>query len=253
MVPALAASRLPGRGDIDLIVHGTTTTTNAVLERRLAKTGMITTRGFRDVIELGRRTRPQAYGMTGSLRARHPARSAARSVRAHRGVRHACARRSTRRGARGASPQLLDAGCESLVIHFLHSYANPAHERRAAEIAAELWPNGYITIGHALLSEAREFERGVTASVNAAVQPILERYVERLRSELGGARLFARLPDHERQWRHDLGPLRHARSGQDRDVGAGVRRHRRRLYRTARRLPTTSSPTTWAAPRPMSR
>ncbi|TIT59490.1 MAG: hydantoinase/oxoprolinase family protein, partial [Mesorhizobium sp.] len=63
--------------------------------------------------------------------------------------------------------------------------ANPAHERRAAEIAAELWPNSYITTGHALLSEAREFERGVTASVNASVQPILERYVERLRKELG--------------------------------------------------------------------
>ena len=54
-------------GDIDLIVHGTTTTTNAVLERRLARTGMITTRGFRDVIELGRRTRPQPYGMTGTF------------------------------------------------------------------------------------------------------------------------------------------------------------------------------------------
>src|SRR5690606_20149632 len=73
---------------------------------------------------------------------------------------------------------------ESLVIHFLHSYANPVHERRAAEIAAESWPNSYITMGHALLSEAREYERGVTAAVNASVQPILERYVERLRREL---------------------------------------------------------------------
>ncbi|MGO4833607.1 hydantoinase/oxoprolinase family protein, partial [Rhizobiaceae sp. 2RAB30] len=62
--------------------------------------------------------------------------------------------------------------------------ANPAHERRAAEIAAETWPNGYVTTGHSLLSEAREFERGVTASVNASVQPILERYVEQLRREL---------------------------------------------------------------------
>ncbi|TIS32375.1 hydantoinase/oxoprolinase N-terminal domain-containing protein, partial [Mesorhizobium sp.] len=66
VVSALDATGFPIRG-IDLIVHGTTTTTNAVLERRLAKTGMITTRGFRDVIELGRRTRPQAYGMTGSF------------------------------------------------------------------------------------------------------------------------------------------------------------------------------------------
>ncbi|TIW05142.1 MAG: hydantoinase/oxoprolinase family protein, partial [Mesorhizobium sp.] len=66
VVSALGATGFPIRG-IDLIVHGTTTTTNAVLERRLAKTGMITTRGFRDVIELGRRTRPQPYGMTGSF------------------------------------------------------------------------------------------------------------------------------------------------------------------------------------------
>ena len=93
--------------------------------------------------------------------------------------------------ARRGRRLLIDAGCESLVIHFLHSYANPAHERRAAEIAAEIWPNGHITTGHALLSEAREFERGVTAAVNAAVQPILERYVERLRSELA-ARGYAR-------------------------------------------------------------
>ena len=78
---------------------------------------------------------------------------------------------------------MLDAGCEALVIHFLHSYANPAHEQRAAEIARSLWPNAYVTAGHELLSEAREFERGVTAAVNASVQPILERYVERLRSE----------------------------------------------------------------------
>jgi N-methylhydantoinase A len=87
--------------------------------------------------------------------------------------------------------KLLAAGCESLVIHFLHSYANPSHEQRAAEIAAELWPNGHITTGHALLSEAREFERGVTAAVNASVQPILERYIERLRKELA-AKGYAR-------------------------------------------------------------
>ncbi|MBW8908606.1 MAG: hydantoinase/oxoprolinase family protein [Mesorhizobium sp.] len=182
VVSALGATGFPIDG-IDLIVHGTTTTTNAVLERRLARTGMITTRGFRDVIELGRRTRPQPYGMTGSFVPIIP-----------RDLRLEVSERVEASGAvripldetemRDAVKTLLAAGCESLVIHFLHSYANPAHERRAAEIAAELWPNGHITSGHALLSEAREFERGVTAAVNASVQPILERYVERLRKEL---------------------------------------------------------------------
>jgi N-methylhydantoinase A len=176
--------------NIDLIVHGTTTTTNAVLERRLAKTGMITTRGFRDIIELGRRTRPQAYGMTGSfvpVIPRNLRLEVSERVEASGTVRTPLAETEMR----DAVARLLAAGCESLVIHFLHAYANPAHERRAAEVAAETWPNGYITTGHSLLSEAREFERGVTAAVNASVQPILERYVEKLRAELA-AKGYAR-------------------------------------------------------------
>lgn len=189
VVSALADTGFPV-ADIDLIVHGTTTTTNAVLERRLARTGMITTRGFRDVIELGRRTRPQPYGMTGTfvpVIPRNLRLEVSERVEASGNVRTPLDEDEMR----AAVVALIAAGCESLVIHFLHSYANPAHELRAAEIAAELWPNGYITTGHSLLSEAREFERGVTAAVNASVQPILERYVERLRKELE-ARGYAR-------------------------------------------------------------
>ncbi len=169
--------------DLDLIVHGTTTTTNAVLERKLARTGLITTRGFRDVLELGRRTRPQAYGMKGEFRPVIP-----------RDLRLEVPERMDAAGdvlvpldeeaVRAAVEVLLAAGCEALVIHFLHAYANPAHELRAAEIAAEAWPNAFITMGHGLLSETREFERGVTAAVNASVQPLLERYLARLRDEL---------------------------------------------------------------------
>ncbi len=175
-----AGAALP---EIDLIVHGTTTTTNAVLERRLARTGLITTKGFRDVLELGRRTRPQAYGMTGQfvpviprdLRLEVPERMDARGRVLTPLDEHA---------VRQAVTALRDQGCESLVIHFLHAYANPAHELRAAKIARGIWPNGYITMGHALLSESREFERGVTAAVNASVQPLLERYVAGLADEL---------------------------------------------------------------------
>jgi N-methylhydantoinase A len=182
VVAALGATGFPVR-EVDLIVHGTTTTTNAVLERRLAKTGMITTKGFRDIIELGRRTRPQAYGMTGTFTPVVPRNlrlEVEERVEATGKVRVPLDEDDVRR----AVAALLAAGCEALVIHFLHAYANPAHELRAAEIAAESWPNGYITTGHSLLSEAREFERGVTACVNASVQPILERYVAKLRNEL---------------------------------------------------------------------
>lgn len=168
---------------VDLMIHGTTTTTNAVLERKLSRTGLITTQGFRDVLELGRRTRPEPYGMKGEFTPIIP-----RDLRCEVAERMDYAGRVVtpldEDGMRQAITHLLEAGCESLVIHFLHAYANPDHERRAAEIAAELWPNNYITMGHALLSESREFERGVTAAVNASVQPLLERYINRLVGEL---------------------------------------------------------------------
>ncbi|WP_367717436.1 hydantoinase/oxoprolinase family protein [Nitratireductor sp. GISD-1A_MAKvit] len=184
VVNAIRETEVPA-SEIGLIVHGTTTTTNAVLERQLARTGMITTAGFRDIIELGRRTRPQAYGMTGTFTPVVP-----RNLRLEVDERMDAAGNVLtpldEDGVRAAVKALLDQGCVSLVIHFLHAYANPTHEKRAAEIAAELWPNNYITTGHALLSEAREFERGVTAAVNASVQPILERYIARLSNELQG-------------------------------------------------------------------
>ncbi len=179
-------------GDFDLIIHGTTATTNAVLERKIAKVGLITTRGFRDVLELGRRTRPKPYGMTGTF---EPLIS--------REVRLEVDERMDARGniltpldeaqVAQAARQLLAAECEAVVIHFLHSYANDLHERRAAEIVRALWPNPYVTCGSALLSEYREYERGTTASVNAAVQPILDRYVRRLQDDLAS-----------RGYRHDL-------------------------------------------------
>ena len=172
------------------VSHGTTTTTNALLERKIARVGLITTAGFRDVLELGRRTRPSPYGLKGQFVPLIP-----------RDLRLEVAERMDAEGhvvtpldedaVRTAVAALLEAGCEALVIHFLHSYRNNVHERRAAEIAAESWPNGYITAGSAILSEFREYERGVTAAVNASVQPVLARYIARLETELKG-RGFAR-------------------------------------------------------------
>ena len=165
------------------IVHGTTTTTNALLERKIAKCGLITTKGFRDVLELGRRTRPKPYGLIGSfepLIARENRLEVAERIDAQ-------GRELTpldEDGVRAAAQALLDQGVEAVVVHFLHAYANPAHERRAAEILREIWPNPYITIGSDILSEFREYERGTTASVNAAIQPVLDRYIRRLTDEL---------------------------------------------------------------------
>ena len=172
-----------------LVVHGTTTTTNALLERRLAKTGLITTKGFRDVLELGRRTRPKPYGLTGSFEPLIP-RELREEVAERMDAEGEVVTPLDEDGVRAAAKRLLEAGCESLVIHFLHSYLNPAHEKRALELARETWPNRYLTAGHRLLSEYREYERGVTAAVNASVQPLLERYLARLAEALR-ARGFA--------------------------------------------------------------
>src|SRR5258708_454119 len=184
-IGVLAAIAATGHaaGDLDLIIHGTTTTTNALLERKLAKVGLITTKGFRDTLELGRRTRPKPYGLFGTFDPLIP-----------RELRLEVSERVSARGeiltpldeeqVKAAARRLISEGCESVVIHFLHSYANPAHELRAGEVVRALWPNHYVTRGHLLLSEFREYERGPTASVNAAVQPILDRYIDRLQAEL---------------------------------------------------------------------
>jgi N-methylhydantoinase A len=168
---------------LDAIVHGTTTTTNAMLERRTARVGLITTRGFRDVLELGRRTRPTPYGLKGRF-----------TPLIERTLRLEVDERVSAEGevltpldeaqVEAAARQLLLLGAESLVIHFLHSYIRPAHEERAAQIVRSLWPNPHVTAGHAIVAEYREYERGVTAAVNASIQPVLHRYIARLQSEL---------------------------------------------------------------------
>ncbi len=189
VLAAIAAAGLTP-ADLDLVIHGTTATTNAILERKIAKVGLITTRGFRDTLELGRRTRPKPYGLFGTFEPLIP-RERRIEVDERMDARGAVITPLDEDGVERAAKALLAAGCESLVVHFLHAYANPAHELRAGEIAERLWPNDYVTLGHRLLSEFREYERGTTASVNAAVQPILDRYISRLTGDLE-AKGFAR-------------------------------------------------------------
>lgn len=182
VLAALAKTAVPLNA-VDSIVHGTTTTTNAVLERKVARVGMITTRGFRDVLELGRRTRPKPYGLKGSF---NPL--VTREFRLEVDERMDSAGNVitplNRDQVIAAASQLREMGAESLLIHFLHSYINPAHELEALELAREVWHNRYITAGHQVISEFREFERGTAGAVNAAVQPILDRYIDRLQGEL---------------------------------------------------------------------
>ncbi len=184
VIHGLEASEVP-LIDLAAIVHGTTVATNAVLERKGARCGLITTRGFRDVLELGRRTRPNNYGMIGSFEAL-----------IDRELRLEVTERIDARGlemvaldeaeVRTAVERLRELDVEAVVVHFLHAYANPEHEQRAAEIVRSLWPNDYVTSSSDILREVRELERGSTAAVNAYVQPVLARYLGRVAERLEG-------------------------------------------------------------------
>jgi len=182
-VQGALAGAAASAAEVAVIVHGTTTATNSLLERKGARTGLITTRGFRDVLELGRRTRPTPYGLKGNFEPLIP-----------RDLRLEVDERVDAEGLvvtplapdqmREAVLRLRGQGVEALVIHFMHSYVNDAHERQAREIAAALWPNAYITVGSELLPEYREFERGTTAAINGFVQPVIDRYLRTLAAEL---------------------------------------------------------------------
>ncbi len=165
------------------IVHGTTVGTNALLERKVARTGLITTRGFRDVLEMRRRDRPQTWGLRGSFTPLVP-----------RDLRLEVDERVLADGTvlqavdpaqvREAALALLAAGCEAVCVFFINAYANPANEQQAAEVVRSLWPNPHVTAASEVLPEIREFERASTASINAALQPVVGSYLGRLDAEL---------------------------------------------------------------------
>ena len=168
---------------ISWLVHGTTVGTNATLERTGAVCGMITTRGFRDIIELGRRDRPQLFGLFGefhSLIARNRRLEVPERIGAAGDVMEPLDEAAVEQ----AALMLKKMGCEAILIGFINSYANPQHEKRAAEIVARVWGNPHITISSDILAEYREVERLGTAAVNAYIQPLIQRYVTRLKNEL---------------------------------------------------------------------
>jgi N-methylhydantoinase A len=167
------------RGDVEFLVLGTTLATNAVLQGKWARTGMIATRGFRDVIELARQRRPHYF----NIDIPKPAPPTPRDCRvevtervAHDG---AVVTRLAEEEIRDAVGKLRSAGVEAIAVCFVHSYANPEHERRTCELVREAWPEAYLCASSDVLPEFREYERFVTTAVNASLMPVMDRYLER--------------------------------------------------------------------------
>ena len=180
-----------GAGPEAAVVHGTTVATNALLERRGARTALITTAGFGDVVEIGRQTRPDLYAL-------HPTRPA---PLVPAGWRFELPERVDCHGAvvvpldvaaaDAAIGQILAEGIESVAVCFLFSFLYPDHERRVRARIAELGGAGapFVSLSSEVLPEYREYERTSTTAINAYVAPLMDRYLARLERELGGRRL----------------------------------------------------------------
>ena len=177
------AQRFDNLSEVSLIIHGTTVGTNALLERKGAKTGIITTSGFRDVIEMRRRDRPETWGLWGMF---EPVVSRDLRLEVNErvladGTIHTVVDKTE---VVDAATTLMKNGAESVCVFFVNSYANGANERAAIDAISEIWPNQHITASSEILPEIREFERSSTATLNAYLQPPIGDYLERLEEGL---------------------------------------------------------------------
>jgi len=167
------------------VLHGTTTATNAILEGKGAAIGLLTTAGFRDVLEIGRHDIPRRANMFAWVK---PARPVAPELIFEIGGRvtvdGAEIEPLDEEAVRAAARRLRAAGVDSIAVCFLHSYANPAHERRARALLLEEHPGGAVSLSSEVLPVFREFERSMGTVLNAYVQPLVGRYVARLVGEL---------------------------------------------------------------------
>jgi N-methylhydantoinase A len=169
--------------EISSIVHGTTVGTNSLLERRGHKVGVITTLGFRDVLEMRRRDRRHTWGLWGDF-----------TPIVDRDLRMEVNERTLADGTihcevdeaevQAAAIALRERGAEALAVIFINTYANPANELKALAAAKSVWPNEFVSASHQVLPEIREFERSSTTALNSYLQPGVSGYLARLEKAL---------------------------------------------------------------------
>jgi len=190
-VSEICATAGVGLAALDHIFHGTTVATNAALQYRGARAGMITTRGFRDIVHIGRHQRPHHYSIQQGI----PWQDQPLVRRRHRKV--VTERLAPPLGevviplaeaeVEPAALELKEAGVASIAVCFLFSYINPEHERRAKAIVQRLCPGVFVTCSHEVSPQFREFERFTTTAMNAFIGPLVRDYVTRLAGGLTAA------------------------------------------------------------------
>jgi N-methylhydantoinase A len=188
----LQEAGIPG-GNLKELIHGTTVATNAIIERRGARTGLVTTEGFRDLLEIGRLRLMRLYDMDQERPAplvRRRWRFEVAERLDHRGeVIRPLDRDSLDRAIDGIAAENL----ESVAVCLIHAYANPKHEQAIAASIRERLPEVYLTLSSEVLPEIREFERTSTTVANAYVMPVMDRYLSTLETGLGAFEIRAPL------------------------------------------------------------
>lgn len=171
-------------GEIAYLGHGTTVSINAVLQRKLAQTALITTAGFRDVLELARQRRPDLWDLDVEKPAPLVPRQRCYEVEERLLSSGDALVPLDERRVRELATAFAEAGITAVAICFIHSYLNPTHENRAKEIVGEAYPGCAVCTSSEVLPEFREFERFSTTTMNSALMPVMSSYLERLKAKV---------------------------------------------------------------------
>ncbi|HXE46269.1 MAG TPA: hydantoinase/oxoprolinase family protein [Conexibacter sp.] len=181
---ALDAAEIEG---VEFFAHGTTVIINALTERKGARTALITTRGFRDVLEIAKSNRPDLYNLLYTKQPPFVPRSLRVEVTERISYKGEVLTPLDADDVRRAVAEVRRQGAEAVAICFLHSYANAEHERAAARIVREEWPEVSVTASHELTNEWREYDRASTVVLDAYVKPVASHYLLELSERLGTA------------------------------------------------------------------
>lgn len=180
-------------GAVDEVVHGTTVGSNTLLQRAGSLTGLLTTRGFRDVLEIGRLRTPGMFNLDWDKPTPLVSRKHRKEVDERIAADGSVVLPLDEESVLSAGKSLVEDGVESIAVCFINSYLTPAHERRAAEILAEAFPELTLSLSVDVLPESREYERTSTVVVNAYVARVLGNYLARLETGLAGLGIHAPL------------------------------------------------------------
>jgi N-methylhydantoinase A len=173
-------------GEIVIFKHGSTISTNAIIERRGAETGMVTTKGFRDVLAAGRANRPDLFNSNWDPSPPLVPRRHILEARERIDYEGTVLEELNEEDVREAARKFKLRGIECVAVAYINSFMRPDHERRTKEILLEeLGDNAYVTTSSEVLPEIREFERTSTVAANAYLMPVMERYIDSLIESLG--------------------------------------------------------------------